>query len=199
MMTILRPIMRAHGQAVVMLDDSGRTPTQYGSLTAIVMIAALLASVFASLAPTSSAAQSNGHCPAMSLTVDTPDASYEVDCQLLETLPVETIVTDTPWTDGPSEFTGYSLYEIWQVLGLPGRSVRAQALDDYSATLCWSTIQMYRPILATTQDGLPLSVRTRGPYWLLLPFNDHPEIQSDEYFFKAVWQLSTLIDTGDPC
>lgn len=138
-------------------------------------------------------------CPSMTITISASGATDRVGCDVLDALPMAEIRTDTPWTDGPSRFEGYPLYELLIALGLQGRDIEAAALDDYSATLCWDLVATYRPVLATVQDGRPLSVRSRGPFWLILPFDDHPELQNDTHFFKAVWQLDRIVDIGSDC
>lgn len=173
--------------------STGRANRPFGLLYAVGM---MIGGAFALGSGTADAARV---CPSMTITVSADGLSDRIGCDVLDPLPMAEVTTDTPWTDGPSRFEGYPLYELLIALGLEGRDIEAAALNDYSATLCWDLIDTYRPVLATVQDGRPLSVRSRGPFWLVLPFDDHAELRNDMHFFKAVWQLDRIADRGSDC
>lgn len=50
----------------------------------------------------------------------------------------------------------------------------------------------YDVILATTVDGKQLSVRDRGPLWVVYPTGDKPELRTPVFEARSVWQLKEL-------
>ena len=49
------------------------------------------------------------------------------------------------------------------------------------------------PIVATRMDSQPMSVRDRGPFWLMLPLSDRPELDEQEFHRFMIWQLEAII------
>lgn len=37
-----------------------------------------------------------------------------------------------------------------------------------------------------------MAVREKGPIWVIYPMNDHPELRSDTYNDRLVWQLKEI-------
>lgn len=110
----------------------------------------------------------------------------------LEAVGMTVIVTATPWSVPASRFEGPRLDALLTTLGARGGEVVLSALDGYSVTLPRGFLERYGAILAMRQDGRPLSVRDRGPYWLMFPFDDHPELRNDRHYYQAIWQVSRI-------
>lgn len=110
----------------------------------------------------------------------------------LDGLPTATIRTATPWSES-ALYEGPRLIDVLKLIGREGAAtVRLIAADDYSAQLTMTEIERYNPILARKQDGKPLGLRTRGPYWLMFPFDDVGEIRNDAWYYRAVWQITRI-------
>ncbi|MCW2248170.1 hypothetical protein M2352_003804 [Azospirillum fermentarium] len=113
----------------------------------------------------------------------------------IEALPALRIRTATPWSEA-SDFDGPSLTEVLKLAGvLPagsGGTVVLGAADDYTVRIALADIERLKPILAYRQNGQPLSLRTRGPYWLIFPFDDTPAIQNDLWYYRAIWQITRI-------
>lgn len=110
-------------------------------------------------------------------------------------LPTARIRTATPWSER-ADYEGPLLADVIRLAAggggaLPG-SVRLGAADDYTVRIPLADVERFRPILADRQDGRPLSLRTRGPYWLIFPFDDTPAIQNDIWYYRAIWQITRL-------
>jgi len=43
-----------------------------------------------------------------------------------------------------------------------------------------------------TMDGEPLSVRDKGPIWIVYPRDEFPELATPEVNSRWIWQLVTL-------
>ncbi|NYZ11115.1 hypothetical protein HL658_01020 [Azospirillum sp. RWY-5-1] len=110
----------------------------------------------------------------------------------LEAAGVTAIVTATPWSVPASRFEGPRLDALLTALGARGGEVVLSALDGYSVTLPRGLLERYGAILAMRQDGRPLSVRDRGPYWLMFPFDDHAELRNDRHYYQAIWQVNRI-------
>ncbi len=41
-------------------------------------------------------------------------------------------------------------------------------------------------------DGERLSLRDKGPLWLMYPIDDHAELQDPLYNVRLIWQLTSM-------
>ncbi|WP_413205107.1 molybdopterin-dependent oxidoreductase [Rhodospirillum sp. A1_3_36] len=121
-----------------------------------------------------------------------PDqTSHTLDMSELASFPQTEITTSTPWTEAAT-YSGPLLQNVLQHLGLSIEAITAIGADGYRAGFSWAEGGKYQPILAIARNGAPLPFREQGPIWLLFPFNDQPDIQSDPWYFRAVWQVVRL-------
>ena len=44
-------------------------------------------------------------------------------------------------------------------------------------------------MLATKMNGDYMSVRDKGPLFLIYPFDTNPELFNEKYFSRSVWQI----------
>jgi hypothetical protein len=120
-------------------------------------------------------------------------AEARFDLSLLEGLPQRSYTTSTIWTDGRHTFTGVLLHDLLLRLGARGREVEAIALNDYAAKLSTrGDVAGDAPLLAYRIDGRFMSIRDKGPIWLIYPFDSHPSYRSEETYSRSVWQLIRL-------
>ncbi|KQT47960.1 hypothetical protein ASG47_06120 [Devosia sp. Leaf420] len=114
------------------------------------------------------------------------------DLSMLDALPQHTIKATTPWYDGEHEFSGVVIGDLLETLGASGESVTVTALNDYSAEIPMEDIKDYPVILATRVDGEELSVRDKGPLFVIYPFDEHPDLYNEVIFSRSVWQVASL-------
>lgn len=114
------------------------------------------------------------------------------DREMLKALGEIEFVTGTPWSEHPQRFRGPSLYSLVTALGLKGGTFTARALNDYSIPVPLSEAVEGGPILAMEIDGQVLSLRERGPLWLIYPFDDIPAYRSEVSYIRSIWQLTRL-------
>jgi hypothetical protein len=125
--------------------------------------------------------------------VGEPVTEVVVDEATISRLPQYEIVTGTPWDDGVHSYRGPRLLDLLNRLGIKqGRQVTLHALNEYSATLPFSDLRDFSVILAHSQDGQPLSVRQRGPFFLMYPFDELPRLKSKLYYARSVWQIDRI-------
>lgn len=103
--------------------------------------------------------------------------------------------TENAFIDGRSEFSGPSVRVVMADAGLeigPGDSYEMIAVNDYAVTVPAEDILDYDVILATRRDGERMSLREKGPIWLMYPISDHDELQDAIYNSRLIWQLTEV-------
>lgn len=119
-------------------------------------------------------------------------SSAVFDLAMLEALPQHQFVTRTPWDSGPVSFSGPLLRDVLRMVGARGRKLRAIALNDYQITIPISDAKHYNVILALRKNGSLMSVRQKGPVFIIYPFDSEPHLHNRRYYERSVWQLTTL-------
>ena len=114
------------------------------------------------------------------------------DQALLESLGVATIQTTTSWTDGVVEFTGPTVASVLDAAGARGKVLHAVAVNDYAVDLDADELRRYGAILAMRQGGRQLSLRDKGPLWIVLPRDRFPELMDEANNAKWIWQLRAI-------
>jgi hypothetical protein len=117
----------------------------------------------------------------------------EFDRQALEGLGMVAIETNTPWYKGPVKFEGVPLDAIMKAVGAKGEKVVAVALNDYSSEIPIEDFAKYKTILALKRDGEYMPVRDKGPLFIVYPYDENPELKSQKFYSRSVWQVSKLV------
>lgn len=120
------------------------------------------------------------------------DNIMRYDRPMLEALGLRDIVTETPWTDGPATFTGVLARDLLANVGATGTTIFAIALNDYGVEIPITDFETFDVILALRKDGEYLTVRDRGPLWVIYPWSDFTDLQNELYYSRSIWQLRTL-------
>ncbi len=114
------------------------------------------------------------------------------DLAMLDALPQGRFAGETPWTKGASVFTGPLMAAVLDAAGAGGDSLRVIALNDYSADIPLADIRAYRVILASRRDGAVMSVRDKGPLWVMYPMDTNPALRNETIYTRSVWQVSAI-------
>ena len=114
------------------------------------------------------------------------------DLAMLQDMPVTTFVTTTVWTDGPQEFSGLELVDLMAALGIEEGTLRATAINDYAVDIPVSDAVEGGPILAYSQNGAIMSVRDKGPLWIVYPYDSNPAYKSEVVYSQSIWQLDRI-------
>lgn len=109
-----------------------------------------------------------------------------------EALPQHELKTETPWTEGTHVYRGVLLRDLIARFSLPGETLKAVAVNDYWAAVPVNDALKYPVLLASRQDGQPLTLRSKGPLWIVYPLSAHPELDKELYHSRMVWQLTRL-------
>lgn len=119
---------------------------------------------------------------------NTPDGAI-FDRALLETLGTASFETSTQWTEGVSEFKGISLHRLLEEIGASPAALEVIAINEYQVEVPATDAVDGGPILAWQQSGKLLSVREKGPLWLIYPYDKTEAYRTDEIYARSVWQV----------
>jgi len=127
-------------------------------------------------------------------TLDHPnmDGTAQFDIAMLEGLAGRTGEMETPWTEGKVKFSGPFLRAILEAAGAHGTKLKVVALNDYAAELPIEDVTTIDTILATRMDGELMSVRDKGPLFLIYPFDKDSGLFNEKYFSRSVWQIKSI-------
>lgn len=120
------------------------------------------------------------------------DGGAAFDLAMLDALESRETVIETPWYEGRRRFSGPTLKALLEAVGASGDTLRVVALNDYSAEIPISDVLAYPVILATRIDGKVMSVREKGPGFVIYPFDVAPELYNEMIFGRSVWQVSRI-------
>lgn len=119
--------------------------------------------------------------------------SWPIDAAALAAIGEITIKTKVVSLEGEHEVKGVLMRALLDHVGSTGKNLRAVALDGYMIDIPIEDFTAYDVVLATTIDGKPLTVRDKGPAWVIYPVSAHPELNDPVYESRSAWQLKTLI------
>lgn len=113
-------------------------------------------------------------------------------------LPRAVIKTHTPWTTGLQEFSGVSLKTLLEAAGFDEKTarkslIRARALNDYEVEIPGRDAYDYEILVADQMNGATMPVTKFGPFWIIYPRDDKPELQDSRFDHRWAWQLSELL------
>ena len=114
------------------------------------------------------------------------------DRETLSNMREYTIATKTPWTDGLVEFSGPLLRDVIAAGGAPAKHLYCKALNDYSADIPVEDALNNQVILAMKMNGTLMSVREKGPLWVIYPWTGNPALWTESHFARSVWQLKEI-------
>ena len=115
-----------------------------------------------------------------------------LDLAALDRLPRTVVRTATPWTAGPHDFSGVLVADLFASLGLDPEAVRLVALNDYAVRSDVETLVSGGALLATRRDGEPMEITDKGPIFVVFPFDDRPELRTQNHHSRSVWQLARI-------
>jgi hypothetical protein len=116
----------------------------------------------------------------------------DFDMAMLEALPQHEFITQTPWFKGARRFSGPLLRDVLAAAGATGRSLQAVALNNYKVDIPLDDALRFKLLLATRMDGQPMTVRNKGPLFIVYPFDESADLRSERYYSRSAWQLRTI-------
>lgn len=86
-------------------------------------------------------------------------------------------------------FTGPSLADVLKLAGATGTDLTLTAADDYKVDILGDEMTKYNPILAIEKDGVRMPPDDFGPFFVMWPFKEKPEIDNELFQGKAIWTV----------
>jgi hypothetical protein len=116
----------------------------------------------------------------------------QFDMDMLQSLDNTTFETRTIWTEGKHRFEGVSLAKLVEYLGIEGESLRATAINDYAVEIPLDDALEEGPIIAYKMNGEIMSLRDKGPLWIVYPFDSNPSYSTEVTYARSIWQLDRI-------
>jgi hypothetical protein len=122
-------------------------------------------------------------------------AGVTLDMPTLERIGLIRFTTPTAWTDGLVTFEGILLSRLLEVLTVPGdvTALTMTALNDYQVAIPVADVRTWPVIIALKRDGHYMSVRNKGPLWVVYPRHAFPELAQAKHNSKWIWQLKEIV------
>ncbi len=114
------------------------------------------------------------------------------DLAMLEKLPQRSFTTLTPWYQQPVKFTGPLLRDVLAAAGAAGSVLKAVALNDYQTSIPIDDLTKHDVILAHRMNDSLIPIQTKGPLFIVYPYDSKKELQSPLYYERSAWQLKSL-------
>jgi hypothetical protein len=120
-------------------------------------------------------------------------APIELTLEELAALPQTTVRTENEFVDGTVEYRGPLARDVLAPLAVDRASVlRFTAANDYAVDVPATDLLDFDVILAMEADGRKLSLRDKGPLWLMYPISDHPPFRGRPYTDRLIWQVVSV-------
>ncbi len=90
-------------------------------------------------------------------------------------------------------FEGVPFQKFLETVGADGEKLQVVALNEYAAEIPMDAVRNKPVLLVTRIDGKTISVREKGPVWILYPQTDaYPQYRKPPYTHYMVWQLRRI-------
>lgn len=116
----------------------------------------------------------------------------QFDLAMLEKLPSRTFTTMTPWDKQPIKFTGPLLRDVLTVAKASGTTLKAVALNDYQTAIPADDAAKHDVIMAIKMNDEYIPVKTKGPLFIVYPYDTKPELKVPAIYERSAWQLKSL-------
>ena len=125
----------------------------------------------------------------LSLSGKIPGGAVTLTRDDLAKLPQRELTEQPTSFPQPMKFRGPSLSEVLKLAGAIGGDITVSAADDYKVDITADDIKAFDPILAIEKDGVRMAPADFGPFFVMWPFKEKPEIDIEAYQAKAIWSV----------
>lgn len=126
------------------------------------------------------------------ITEKNSGANAVFDSAMLDKLPQVKMTVPTPWYKEEQTFEGPLFRDVLKATGSKGSKLYVVALNDYAAEIPLADLEKYDVILARKINGKTLTVRDKGPLFIMYPFDKKPELRNKESYSRCVWQVNRI-------
>lgn len=125
----------------------------------------------------------------LSLSGMVPGGAVTLTRDELAKLPQRELTEQPTSFPQPMKFKGPSLAEVLKLAGATGGDITVSAADDYKVEITAADLAKFDPILAIEKDGVRMAPDDFGPFFVMWPFKEKPEIDIEAYQAKAIWTV----------
>lgn len=127
------------------------------------------------------------------LTVTGVNATpVQFDRAALVALGLVSIETTTIWSEGVQTFEGVPLMSLTQALGVESGTLFATAINDYTVEIPVTDAVEGGPIIALKLNGEDMSIRDKGPLWVVYPYDSSADYRTEVIYSRSIWQLDRI-------
>ena len=120
------------------------------------------------------------------------DGAAQFDLGMLRNLPNEEFETTTIWTEGVQRFKGVPLDVLLDTVGADGSTLRSVAINAYQITIPTAADEIDGAIVAYEMNGNTMSIRDKGPLWIVYPYDADPRFKTEVIYSRSIWQLEMI-------
>jgi hypothetical protein len=118
----------------------------------------------------------------------------EFDRDTLERIGLIRYTSRNHWYDQPVTYEGVPGSALLAVVGVPpgATRLRARALNDYVVHIPLADFRDWPVMFALKLDGQYLTVKDKGPIWVVYPNHLDPHLGGMSYQGRWIWQLREI-------
>jgi len=120
------------------------------------------------------------------------DDELQLDREALMAIGTQTVETTTIWTKGVQVFEGVPLVALMQLLNVEDGRLLATAINDYTVEIPVSDAIEGGPVIAVMLNGEQMSIRDKGPLWVIYPYDQSAAYRSEVIYSRSIWQLDRI-------
>jgi hypothetical protein len=125
----------------------------------------------------------------LSLVGEVPGGAVTLTRDEIAKLPQRELTEQPTSFPQPMTFKGPSLSDVLTRAGASGGDITLTAVDDYMVDITADEMKKYNPILAIEKDGVRMAPDDFGPFFVMWPFKEKPEIDIELFQSKAIWSV----------
>ena len=138
-------------------------------------------------------ARAEGDVLTISGRISGEDDAHMLSLDELGDFPGHVVTTSTIWTEGEQVFRGISGADLAERFAADGvTEVHAVAVNDYEVVIPFDIFSAQTTLIAYERNGSPMSVREKGPLWIVFPYDQDPSFRADSFRSYSIWSLTRV-------
>lgn len=127
-----------------------------------------------------------------SLTVHNGHEKHTLTQAQLKAIKPTKLTTITPWTNTADTFEGIYLSDLLTHFDIDATQLNARALNDYEVKIDIQAATAAGAFIASHQNGQTMTIRNKGPFWVIFPWSNDPGLHSRSVQTWSIWQMIEL-------
>lgn len=127
------------------------------------------------------------------LTLIVGEKTHVLTHEDLRKLPETSFSTTTIWTSGLQQFRGIHLRDLIKTYLPDATELTLIAANDYQITVPVEDLALDGAVLAYERNGSVMTLRDKGPLWLVYPYDLKLKFQNEIIYSNSIWQLERII------